>query len=148
MKMTQHVSEKIDRHKETLIDLEYFVHELRKKGHGVAIFINASQNDRQCYRPQGHTYYFESKSGFNIDGRIDGSLKMLLENTGLYYALNNENGSENATPTRREPVSKVIDCVFVSEGLLPHSTSIEMLSQDAVFVSDHITFVMDLDVES
>jgi hypothetical protein len=38
--------------------------------------------------------------------------------------------------------------VFVSEGLLPHITAIGMLSQDAVFASDHRTFFMDLDVES
>jgi hypothetical protein len=38
--------------------------------------------------------------------------------------------------------------VFISEGLLPHITAIGMLSQDAVFVSDHRTFFMDLDVES
>jgi hypothetical protein len=37
---------------------------------------------------------------------------------------------------------------FVSEGLLPYITSIVMLSQDAVFASDYITFFMDLDVES
>jgi hypothetical protein len=62
-------------------------------------------------------------------------------------ALNNKHGSENVPPTR-EPVSKVIDYVFISEGFLPHITVIGMLSQDAVFASDHRTFFMDLDVES
>jgi hypothetical protein len=138
---------KIDPHKQTLVDLEYFVHELRNKGHDVAIFIDANQNDRRCYRPQGHADYFESKFGFNINGRIDGSLKTFLENTGLYNALNNKHGSENV-PLTREPGSKIIDEVFVSEGLLPHITAIGMLSQDAVFVSDHRTFFMDLHVES
>jgi hypothetical protein len=38
--------------------------------------------------------------------------------------------------------------VFVSEGLLLNITAIGMLSQDAVFASDHRTFLMDLDVES
>jgi hypothetical protein len=65
----------------------------------------------------------------------------------LYNALNNNNGSENVPPTR-EPGSKVIDYVLVLEGLLPHITAIGMLSQDAVFASDHRTFFMDLDVES
>jgi hypothetical protein len=114
----------------------------------VSIFIDANQNDRRCYRLQGHADHFESKTGFNIDGRIDGSLKMFLENTGLYNALNNKHGSENV-PIKREPGAKVIDYdVFVSEGLLPHITAIGMLSQDAVFASDHRTFFMDLDVES
>jgi hypothetical protein len=143
---TAHVG-KIDPHKQTLVDLEYFIHKFRNKGHDVAIFIDANQNDRRCYRLQGHTDHFESKTGSNIDGRIDGSLKTFLENTGLYNALNNKHGPEN-TPLTREPGSKVIDYVFVSEGLLPHITSIEMLSQDAVFASDHRTFFMDIDVES
>jgi hypothetical protein len=46
IKMRRHASEKIDPHKQTFIDLEYFVHEFRKKEHYVAIFINANQNDR------------------------------------------------------------------------------------------------------
>jgi hypothetical protein len=127
--------------------LEYFVRELRNKGHDVAIFIGVNQNDRWCYRPQGHADHFKSKTGFNIDGRIDGSLKTFLENTGLYNALNNKHGVENVPPTS-EPGSKVIDYVFVSEGFLTHITAIGMLSQDAVFASDHRTSFMDLDVES
>jgi hypothetical protein len=91
---------KIDQHKQTLVDLEYFIHELRNKGHDVGIFIGANQNERRCYRPQGHTDHFESKTGFNIDGRIDGSLKTFLENTGLYNALNNKHGPENVPPKR------------------------------------------------
>jgi hypothetical protein len=138
---------KIDPHKQTLVDLEYFIHELRNKGHDVAIFIDANQNYRRCYLPQGHKDHFESKTGFNINGKGDGSLKIFLENTGLYNALNNKHGPENV-PSAREPGSKVIDYVFVSEGLLPHITAIVMLSQDAVFASDHRTLFMDLAVES
>jgi hypothetical protein len=113
--------------------LEYFIqHELRNKGHDVAIFIDANQHDRRCYRPQRHADHFESKTGFNIDGTINGSLKTFLESTGLYNALNNKHGSENVPPTR-EPSSKDIYYVFVSEGLLPQITAIGMLSQDAGF---------------
>jgi endonuclease/exonuclease/phosphatase family metal-dependent hydrolase len=70
-----------------------------------------------------------------------------MENTGLVNALNNKYGSINVPPTR-EPGSKFIDYVLVSEGLLPHITSIGMLSQDAVFASDHRSFFMDLDAVS
>jgi hypothetical protein len=104
---------KIDSHKQTLVDLEYFVHELIHKFHDVEIFIEANQNDRQCYRPQGHADHFESKTRFNIDDRIDGSVKTFLENTGLYNALNNKHGSENLPPTKG-PGSKVIHYVFIS----------------------------------
>jgi hypothetical protein len=137
----------IDPHKQTLVDLEYFVTNLRNTEHGVAIFIDANQNDKRCYRPQGHDKQFESDGGFNIDGRIHGSLKTFTENTSLVNALNNKHGSGNVPPTR-EPGSKVIDYVLVLDGLLPHITSIGMLSQDAVFASDHISFFMDLDAVS
>jgi hypothetical protein len=70
-----------------------------------------------------------------------------MENTGLVNALNNKHGSESISPTR-EPGSKVIDYVLVSDGLIPHITSIGMLSQDTVFASDHISFLMDLDAVS
>jgi endonuclease/exonuclease/phosphatase family metal-dependent hydrolase len=70
-----------------------------------------------------------------------------MENTGLVNALNNKHGSENVPPTRA-PGSAFIDYVLVSEGLIPHITSIGMLSQDAVVASDHISFFMDLDAIS
>jgi hypothetical protein len=66
---------KIDPHKQTLVDLQYFVYKLRNKEHNVAIFIDANQNNRRCYRPQCDAQHFQSEGGLNIDGRIDGSLK-------------------------------------------------------------------------
>jgi hypothetical protein len=137
----------IDPHKQTLVDLEYFVNDLRNKEHNVDIFIDANHNDKRCYRPQGHDKQFESDGGFNIDGQSDGSLKTFMENTGLVNALNNKHGSGNVPPTR-EPGLKVIDYVMASEGLLPHITLIGMLSQDAVFASDHRSFFIDLDAVS
>jgi hypothetical protein len=137
----------IDPHRQTLVDLEYFVTNLRNIEHDVAIFIDANQNDKRCYRPQGYNKQFESYGGFNIDGRIDGSLKTFTENKGLVNALKNKHGSGNVPPTR-EPGSKVIDYVLVSEGLIPHITSIGILSQDAVFASNHRSFFMDLDAVS
>jgi hypothetical protein len=80
--------------------LKYFGNDLRHKEHDVSIFIDANQNDRRCYRPQGHDKQFESDGGFNIDGRIDGSLKTFMDNTGLVNALNNKHGSGNVPPTR------------------------------------------------
>jgi hypothetical protein len=37
----------IDPHKQTLVDLEYFVNDLRHKEHDVAIFVDANQNDKR-----------------------------------------------------------------------------------------------------
>jgi hypothetical protein len=137
----------IDPHKQKLVDVEHFVNNLRHKEHDVDIFIDANQNDRRFYMPQGHDNHFKSDGGFNIDGRIDVSLKTFLENMGLVNAPNNKHDTVNVPP-RCEPGSKVIDYVLVSEGLLPHITSIGMLSQDTVFASDHRAFFMDLDTAS
>jgi hypothetical protein len=47
-----------------------------------------------------------------------------------------------------EPGYNLINYVLVSEGMLPHITSIGMLSQDTLFAIDHRYFVMDLNDES
>jgi hypothetical protein len=70
-----------------------------------------------------------------------------LENTGLYNALKNKHGIESVPPTH-EPGSKSIDYVSVSEGILPHITSIGMVSQEVVFSSDHRAFFIYLDAAS
>jgi hypothetical protein len=103
---------KIDPHKQTLVNLEYYIHELRNKGHYVAIFIDANQNDILCYRLQGHTDQFKSKTGFNIDGRVDGSLKTFLENTGLSNALNNKHGPETSLRQGNLVLKSEIMCSF------------------------------------
>jgi hypothetical protein len=62
-----------------MVDLEYFVKELRDEEYEVVIFMDANQNESRCYRLQTHNLKFKSDNGFNIDGTIDGSLKGLLE---------------------------------------------------------------------
>jgi hypothetical protein len=146
-KTSWHAFANINPHRQKLMDLEYFVNDLRHKEHDVAIFIDENQNDRHCYRPQSHDNHLKSDSGFNIDGRINGSLKTFFENMGLFNALNNKHVTDNVPPPR-EPGSKIIDYVLVSEGLLPHITSLGMLSQDAFFASNHRAFFMDLDAAS
>jgi hypothetical protein len=65
----------------------------------------------------------------------------------LQNILNTKHGDENVPPTRCPGLS-VIDYVYVSEGLLEHVIGIGMLSFDAVFDSDHLTFFLDIDFES
>jgi hypothetical protein len=89
----------IDPHKQTLVDLEYFVNDLRHNEHDVAIFIDANQNDRCCYRPHGQGNIFKLDGGFKIDRSIVGSLNTFLEYTGIFNDLNNKHGTENVLPT-------------------------------------------------
>jgi hypothetical protein len=137
----------INPHRQTMVDLKYFVRELHDEGHEVVVFLDANQNESRCYRPQTHDWKFKSDTGFNIDGTIDGSLKTFVENTGLHNILNIKHGDENVPPTRC-PGSSVINYVYVSEVLLKHVIGIGMLSFDAVFDSDHGTFPLDIDFES
>jgi hypothetical protein len=137
----------IDPHRQTMVDLEYFVIEIRDKGHEVVVFLDANQSESRCYRPKTHDQKSKSDTGFNIGGTIDGSLKTFVENTGLHNILNTKHGDENVPPTRC-PGSSVIDYIYVSEGLLEHVIGIGMLNFDAVFDSDHRTFFLDIDFES
>jgi hypothetical protein len=137
----------IDPHRQTMVDLEYFIRELRDVGHEVVVFLDANQNESRCYRPQTHDRKFKLDTGFNIDGTIDGYLKTFVENTGLHNILNTKHGDENVPPTRC-PGSSVIAYVYVSEGLLEQVIGIGMLNFDAVFDNDHRTFFLDIDFES
>jgi hypothetical protein len=137
----------IDHHRQTMVDLEYFVKELRDEGHEVVVFMDANQNVSRCYRPQTHDRKFKSDNRFNIDGTIDGSLKKNVQNTGMHNILNTKHGDKNVPPSSF-PGSSVIDYVYVSEGLLEHIVGIVMLSFDAVFDSDHRTFFLDIDFDS
>jgi hypothetical protein len=65
----------------------------------------------------------------------------------LHNILNTKHGDENVPPTRC-PGSSVIDYVYVSEGQLEHVIGIGMLNFDAVFDSDHRTFLLHIDFES
>jgi hypothetical protein len=103
----------IDPHYQTMVDLGYFVRELRDEGHAVVVFMDANQNESRCYRPQPHDRKFKSDTGFNIDGTIDVSLKTFVQNTGLHNILNTKHGDENGPPSRC-PGSSVINYVYIS----------------------------------
>jgi hypothetical protein len=66
-----------------MVDLKYFVKELRDEGHEVVVFMDANQNESRCYRPQTHDQKLKSDTDFNIDGTIDGYLKTFVQNTGF-----------------------------------------------------------------
>jgi hypothetical protein len=67
-----------------MVFLQYCVQELQDDGHELVIFMDANQNESQWYRPQNHNLKLKSEKAFNIDGAIDGSLKIFVQNTGLH----------------------------------------------------------------
>jgi hypothetical protein len=108
--------EALDPHRQTMVDLKYFLKELRDGGHEIVVFMNMNQNETRCYGPQTHYRRFKSDTGFKIDGTIDGSLKTFFQNTGLSIILNTKHADENMLPSM-SPGSSVIDYVYISEGL-------------------------------
>jgi hypothetical protein len=44
----------VDTHKQTLIDLQYFVEKLKANGHEVLILMDANQAKEQTYQPQAY----------------------------------------------------------------------------------------------
>jgi hypothetical protein len=77
----------LDPHKQTLIDLQYFVQELQQEGDEVILFLDANQDEYQTYRYQEHKECFKTKSRFHVDGSIDGSLHNFMANCGMTNAL-------------------------------------------------------------
>jgi hypothetical protein len=74
-------------HKQTLIDLQYFVQELQQGGDEVILFLDANQDEYQSYIHQDHDACFKTKGGFQVDSSIDGSLRSFMANCGLTNAL-------------------------------------------------------------
>jgi hypothetical protein len=77
----------LDTHKQTFIDLQYFVQELQQEGEEEILFLDANQDDQQMYQPQEHNECFKTRNGFHVDGSIDGSLCTFMANSGLTNAL-------------------------------------------------------------
>jgi hypothetical protein len=77
----------LDPHKQTFIDLKYFVRELQQGGDEVILFLDANQDEHQPYRPQEHDECFKTKEGFHVNGSIDGSLSTFMSNCRLTNSL-------------------------------------------------------------
>jgi hypothetical protein len=78
----------IDPHRQTIIDLEYFVQELKDKGHHVFIFIDANEDGQHQFQEQGHDVQLATNNGFHVDGRHNRSLGTMMDNCLLIKELN------------------------------------------------------------
>jgi hypothetical protein len=68
----------VDPHKQTPIDLQYFMEELKENGNEVLILMDANQAEEQTFQPQTHTTKLFKNKGFHIDGSIDVSLNSFI----------------------------------------------------------------------
>jgi sulfur relay (sulfurtransferase) DsrC/TusE family protein len=77
----------LDPHKQTLIELQYFVQELQQESEEVILLLDANQDDQQTYLHKEHNECFKTRRRFYVDGNIDGSLRTFMANWGLTNAL-------------------------------------------------------------
>jgi hypothetical protein len=71
----------IDPQRQTIIDLEHFVQELKDKGHHVFIFIDANEEEQHQFQEQGNGVQLVTQNGLRgrapqrILGHHDGQLR-------------------------------------------------------------------------
>jgi hypothetical protein len=133
----------LDPHKQTLIDLQYFVQELQQGGDEVILFLDANQDEYQFYRPQDHDACFKTKGGFQVDGSIDGSLRSFMANCGLTNTLTDVHSDQVLNTHVRG--SKQIDFDLVTDGIHPCIKAVGILDE-SILKSDHREIFLDLDL--
>jgi hypothetical protein len=133
----------LDPHKQTLIDLQYFVQELQQGEDEVIIFLDANQEEYQSYRPQYHNACFKTKGRSQVIGTIDGSLRSFMAKYGLTNALNDVH-SEQVHNTHVRG-SKKIDFALVTDGIRTCIKAVSLLDE-SILKSDHRAIFLDLDL--
>jgi hypothetical protein len=133
----------LDPHKQTLIDLQYFVQELQQEGDDVILFLDANQDEHQTYRSQEHNECFNTKSGFHVDDSIDGSLHTFMVNCGLTNALTDVHSEQ--VPNTHIRGYKQIYFDLVTYGIRPCIKAIGLLDE-SILKSDHRAIFLDLNI--
>jgi hypothetical protein len=135
----------LDPHKQNLIDLQYFIQELKQEGEEVVIlFLDSNQDDQQTYLLQEHNECFKTRSRFHVDGSIGRSLRTFMTNCGLTNALTNVHSEQ--VPNAHVRGSLQIDFAFLTDGIRPCIKAIGLLDQ-SILKSDHRAIFLDLDLE-
>jgi hypothetical protein len=136
----------IDPYKETLIDLQYFVHKLQSQDlqHEVIVMIDVNQDENQQYCDQGHTTQYVTSKHFHVDGSIDGSLHSFMVNCGLRNALREFHGG--VVPNTHMCGSRQIDFVLTIGGLTDSIEAAGLLNC-SVLNSYHRALFIDLCIE-
>jgi hypothetical protein len=134
----------LDPHKQTPVDLQYFVQELQQEGEEVILFLDAKQDDQKTYRPQELNECFKTRNGFHVDGSIDGSIHTFMDNCGLTNVLMDVHAEQ--VPNTHVRGSKQIDFNLVTDGIRTCIQAISLLDE-SILKSDHIEIFIDLDLQ-
>jgi hypothetical protein len=68
----------VEPHKQTLIDLQYFLEKLEATGHEALILMDANQAEEQAYQQQTHNIKLVTKKVFHVDGTIEVFLQTFM----------------------------------------------------------------------
>jgi hypothetical protein len=131
-----------------MIDLEYFTEELRTDDFEVVVFIDANEPLDHRVRSQNHDHKYKSDKVFHIDGSINVSIAIYIQNCGLSNILSEryaESGAE--IPNTHLRGSKQIDFVLTTAGIALFIQLIGLLDFDVIFRTDHWTLFIDIDME-
>jgi hypothetical protein len=132
----------LDPHRHTMIELEYFAKPLREKCQDIVLFINADEGIEHRFQPQGHKVAFKMDHGFQVDGKIDGSLRTLMENCGLVNIIAEKHG--RGVPKTHIRGSKQIDFVCLMPRLAGFVVNCGLLEFDKLYKSDHRGIFIDI----
>jgi hypothetical protein len=124
----------IDPHRQTIIDLEHCVQELKDKGHHVLIFIDANKDEKHQLQEQGYVVQLITKNGFHVNGRHNGSVGTMMANCGLINTI--KELTEGDLPNTHTRGTRQIEFVLCTEGLLDYIVRVGFL-ESSVLGSDH-----------
>jgi hypothetical protein len=134
----------VDPHKQTLIDLQYYMEKLKTDGHAVLIFMDANQAEEQVYQAPTHNEKFVTKKGFHVGGSIDGYLQIFIHNCGLINVLRGIH--EGVVLNTHARGSTQIVSPLITSGLDEHVADVGLLDR-YILQSDHSGMSVDLRIE-
>jgi hypothetical protein len=134
-------------HRKTLIDLEYFVKDLKDANHEVLIFMDANENDTHQFKAQTQTHdvKFVTKNGFHVNGSSDGLLNTFMRNCGLINVIKELN--EGAPPNIHNRGMQQIDFILATARLFQDRIEHAGFLGSGVLGSDHKGMYADLNTQ-
>jgi hypothetical protein len=133
-------------HRQTLIELEYFVKDLKYANHEVLIFLDANENETHQFQAQTRDVKFVTKHGFHVDVSIDVSLHTFMRNYGLLNVIKDLNNG--TPPNTHNSRSQQIDFVLATARLFQDCIEQARFLDSSVLGSDHKGMYADLNTQA
>jgi hypothetical protein len=133
-------------HRQTLIDMDYFVKDLKDANHEVLILTDANENETHLFQAQTHDVKYVTKHGFYVDGSIDGSLHTFMRNWELLNVIKDLN--EGSTTNTHNRGSQQIDFILASARFIQDGIEHAGFLDPSVLGSDHKGRYADLNTQA